>query len=92
MTNSLQNVSFNVYAGYMNANPRKRFTQQPLLSSFFFTSSTAIAITILRVLITTLLRLPRNEFPLDFGVDGQEISGGFPHSFLLSTRLTIVKL
>lgn len=92
MTNPLQNVSFNVYAEYINANPRKRFTQQPLLSSFLFTSSTAIAITILRVLITTLLRLPRNEFPSDFGVDGQEIFSAFPHSFSLSTRLTIVKL
>lgn len=63
-----------------------------ILSSFLFTSSTAIAITILRVLITTLLRLPRNEFPSDFGVDSQEISSGFPHSFSLSTRFTIVKL
>lgn len=92
MTNPLQNVSFNVYAEYVNANPRKRFTLQPLLSFFLVTSSTAIAITILRVLITTLVRLPRNEFPSDFGVDGQEISSGFPHSFSLNTRLTIVKL
>lgn len=56
-------VSSWLYAGCINANPREGVPRNSRCFPIFVsTSPTAVAITILRVLITVLAHLPRNEF------------------------------